>query len=160
MIVASLGAVAVARQRAARGYWGSPAADQAGSRNLVGMKNSGRRRADRARHFREEPRDELLAATKALDRVLLWEPTSYRNGPYGRVRTARWDRFGRPNELPKYGAAAFPTSLVVGRPEGHKGRDTPMKYSASDLTSPGNAGAGRRRARVDGRAAGFRQRRA
>ena len=28
---------------------------------------------------------------------------------YGKVRTARWDRFGRPHELPKYGAAAFPT---------------------------------------------------
>ena len=28
---------------------------------------------------------------------------------YGKQRTARWDRFGRPDNMPKYGAAAFPT---------------------------------------------------
>jgi microcin C transport system substrate-binding protein len=27
---------------------------------------------------------------------------------YDKVRAARWDRFGRPDPLPKYGAAAFP----------------------------------------------------
>jgi microcin C transport system substrate-binding protein len=25
------------------------------------------------------------------------------------MRTARWDRFGRPETLPKYGMSAFPT---------------------------------------------------
>ena len=27
---------------------------------------------------------------------------------YGKTRTARWDRFGRPQTMPKYGLAAFP----------------------------------------------------
>jgi len=28
---------------------------------------------------------------------------------YPNVRSARWDRFGRPDELPEYGNGAFPT---------------------------------------------------
>jgi microcin C transport system substrate-binding protein len=91
-----------------RGYWGSPAADQAGSRNLVGMKNPAVDALIERVIFAKN-RDELLAATKALDRVLLWNFYVVPQWTYGRVRTARWDRFGRPNELPKYGAAAFPT---------------------------------------------------
>jgi microcin C transport system substrate-binding protein len=91
-----------------RGYWGSPAADQAGSRNLVGMKNPAVDALIERVIFAKN-RDELLAATKALDRVLLWNFYVVPQWTYGRVRTARWDRFGRPSELPKYGAAAFPT---------------------------------------------------
>ena len=91
-----------------RGYWGTPAADQAGSRNLVGIKNPAVDALIERVIFAKN-RDELLAATKALDRVLLWNFYVVPQWTYGRVRTARWDRFGRPNELPKYGAAAFPT---------------------------------------------------
>ena len=54
-------------------------------------------------------RDELVAATKALDRVLLWNHYVVPQWTYGKARTARWDRFGRPEKLPEYGAAAFPT---------------------------------------------------
>ena len=43
------------------------------------------------------------------DRVLLWGFYVVPQWTYGKVRTARWDRFGRPDELPKYGAPAFPT---------------------------------------------------
>jgi microcin C transport system substrate-binding protein len=91
-----------------RGYWGTPAADQAGSRNLVGIKNPAVDALIERVIFAKN-RDELLAASKALDRVLLWNFYVVPQWTYGRVRTARWDRFGRPNELPKYGAAAFPT---------------------------------------------------
>ena len=91
-----------------RGYWGTPAADQAGSRNLVGIKNPAVDALIERVIFAKN-RDELLAATKALDRVLLWNFYVVPQWTYGKVRTARWDRFGRPNELPKYGAAAFPT---------------------------------------------------
>ena len=87
-------------------------------------------------------RGELVAATKALDRVLLWNHYVVPQFTYDKVRAARWDRFGRPDELPKYGAAAIPNRLVVGRPEGRKGRDTPMKYSASDLTRRGTLALG------------------
>jgi microcin C transport system substrate-binding protein len=91
-----------------RGFWGSSAADEAGSRNLAGIKSPA---VDTLieRVIFARSRDELLAATKALDRVLLWGFYVVPQWTYGKVRTARWDRFGRPAELPKYGAAAFPT---------------------------------------------------
>ena len=60
-------------------------------------------------------RDDLVAATKALDRVLLWNFYVVPQWTYGKVRTARWDRFGRPDNMPKYGALGIPDHLVVGR---------------------------------------------
>jgi microcin C transport system substrate-binding protein len=54
-------------------------------------------------------RDDLVAATHALDRVLLWNFYVVPQWTYGKQRTARWDRFGRPQTMPKYGAAAFPS---------------------------------------------------
>jgi microcin C transport system substrate-binding protein len=91
-----------------RGFWGSPAADQAGSRNFVGIKNPAVDALIERVIFAKN-RNELVAATKALDRVLLWNFYVVPQWTYGKVRTARWDRFGRPKELPKYGASAFPT---------------------------------------------------
>jgi len=90
-----------------RGYWGSRAADQPGSRNLVGIKNPA---VDKLieRVIYAKDRDELVAATKALDRVLLWNFYVVPQWTYGKQRTARWDRFGRPQPMPKYGLSAFP----------------------------------------------------
>jgi microcin C transport system substrate-binding protein len=91
-----------------RGFWGSQAADMPGSRNLIGIKNPAiDALIDRvifAKH-----RDELVAATKALDRVLLWNHYVVPQWTYGKARSARWDRFGRPDPLPKYGVSGFPT---------------------------------------------------
>jgi microcin C transport system substrate-binding protein len=90
-----------------RGFWGSAAADQPGSRNMVGIKNPA---VDKLidRIIFAKDRDELVAATKALDRVLLWNFYVVPQWTYGKQRTARWDRFGRPDNMPKYGLAAFP----------------------------------------------------
>jgi microcin C transport system substrate-binding protein len=91
-----------------RGFWGSQAADQAGSRNLIGIKDPAiDALIDRVIFAQDRPG--LVAATKALDRVLLWHHFVVPQWTYGKQRTARWDRFGHPAELPKYGAAAFPT---------------------------------------------------
>ena len=54
-------------------------------------------------------RSELVAATRALDRVLLWNHYVVPQFTDDKVRAARWDRFGRPTPLPEYGASAFPT---------------------------------------------------
>jgi microcin C transport system substrate-binding protein len=54
-------------------------------------------------------RDDLVAATRALDRVLLWNHYLVPQWSYSKVRSARWDRFGHPDPLPKYGLSAFPT---------------------------------------------------
>jgi microcin C transport system substrate-binding protein len=91
-----------------RDFWGSQAADRPGSRNVVGIKNPAIDALIDKVIFAKS-RDELMAATKALDRVLLWNHYVVPQWTYGKVRTARWDRFGRPDELPKYGNSAFPT---------------------------------------------------
>ena len=90
-----------------REYWGSKAADTAGSRNYIGIKNPAiDKLIDRVIFAKD--RDGLVAATKALDRVLLWNHYVVPQWNYPKVRTARWDRFGRPGELPKYGLSGFP----------------------------------------------------
>jgi microcin C transport system substrate-binding protein len=91
-----------------RGYWGSQAADQPGSRNLIGIKNAAvDKLIDRVTFAKS--RAELVAATRALDRVLLHHNYVVPQWTYGKQRTARWDRFGRPHKLPEYGVSAFPT---------------------------------------------------
>jgi microcin C transport system substrate-binding protein len=41
--------------------------------------------------------------------VLLWNHYVVPQWTYGKERTARWDRFGHPANMPKYAASAFPT---------------------------------------------------
>lgn len=91
-----------------RGFWSSQAADVPGSRNLVGIKNPAiDALIDRV--IFAKSREELVAATHALDRVLLWNYYVVPQWTYGKQRTARWDRFGHPETMPKYAASAFPT---------------------------------------------------
>lgn len=90
-----------------REFWSSQAAGIAGSRNVVGIKNPAiDKLIDRVIFTKD--RADLVAATKALDRVLLWNHYVVPQWNYPKVRTARWDRFGRPAELPKYGLSGFP----------------------------------------------------
>jgi microcin C transport system substrate-binding protein len=89
-------------------YWGSQAADQPGSQNLAGIKNPAVDALIRRIVFAKD-RAELVAATRALDRVLMWNHYVVPQWTYGKVRTARWDRFGRPDPLPRYGASGFPS---------------------------------------------------
>jgi microcin C transport system substrate-binding protein len=91
-----------------RGYWGSQAADQPGSYNLIGIKNPAVDAMIDQVIFAKS-RDDLVAATHALDRVLLWNHYVVPQWTYGKERTARWDRFGHPEAMPKYGASDFPT---------------------------------------------------
>jgi len=91
-----------------RGYWSSQAADQPGSRNLIGIKNPAVDALIERLIFATN-RADLVAATKALDRVLLWNHYVVPQWTYGKIRSARWDRFGRPDPLPKYGFSGFPT---------------------------------------------------
>ena len=91
-----------------RDLWSSQAADTPGSRNYVGIKNPA---VDALidRVIFAKSRSELVAATRALDRVLLWNHYVVPQFTDDKVRAARWDRFGRPTPLPEYGASAFPT---------------------------------------------------
>lgn len=89
-----------------REYWGSAAADQPGSRNSMGIKNPA---VDALieKIIYAENRAALVAATRALDRVLLWNFYLVPQFTYGFVRYARWDRFSRA-ELPKYARSGLP----------------------------------------------------
>jgi microcin C transport system substrate-binding protein len=91
-----------------RDFWSSQAADTAGSRNYIGIKNPAIDALIERVIFAKD-RAELVAATRALDRVLLWNHYVVPQFTTDKSRTARWDRFGRPDPLPKYAAAAFPT---------------------------------------------------
>ena len=91
-----------------RGFWSSQAADQPGSRNLIGIKNPAVNSLIERVIFTRD-REDLVAAARALDRVLLWNFYVVPQWTYGKQRTARWDRFGHPETMPKYGASAFPT---------------------------------------------------
>jgi microcin C transport system substrate-binding protein len=91
-----------------RGYWGSRAAEEPGSPNRIGIKNPAVDAMIDQIVFAKN-RADLEAAARALDRILLWNHYVVPQWYYNKVRTARWDRFGRPDLMPKYGRAAFPT---------------------------------------------------
>jgi microcin C transport system substrate-binding protein len=91
-----------------RDFWGSPAADTPGSRNYIGIKNPAVDALIERIIFAKD-RAELIAATRALDRVLLWNHYVVPQFTIDKSRSARWDRFARPDPLPQYGSAAFPT---------------------------------------------------
>ncbi len=82
-----------------REYWGSAAADIKGSRNLLGLKNPVFDKLIDKVIFATD-REELAAATRALDRVLLWNQAVVPQwfSPYDRI--AYWDKFARPAKLP------------------------------------------------------------
>ena len=82
-----------------REMWGSAAASQEASRNRAGIRNAAvdaiiedviyaRNRAD------------LIAATRALDRVLLWNTYIIPQWHNPTVWIAHWDKFGRPQRTP------------------------------------------------------------
>src|SRR5690606_23654077 len=82
-----------------RDFWGSAAADTPGSRNLPGIKNPAVDALIDKIIFAKD-RDELVAASRALDRVLLWNyyVVPQWHSPYERI--AYWNKFGKPDPLP------------------------------------------------------------
>jgi len=90
-----------------REFWGSQAADAPGSRNLMGIKNPAIDALIEKVIFAKD-REHLVAATRALDRVLLWNFYVVPQFTYGFTRYARWDRFSHA-ELPKYARSGLPS---------------------------------------------------
>jgi microcin C transport system substrate-binding protein len=91
-----------------REFWGSQAADMPGARNTIGIKNPAiDALIEKVIYARN--RAELVAATHALDRVLLWNFYLVPQFTYGFSRYARWDRFSHAEPLPKYGRSGLPT---------------------------------------------------
>ena len=91
-----------------REFFGSSAADRPGSRNRPGIKNPAvDTLIDRVIFAKD--RAGLVAACKALDRVLLWNCYVVPHFNYDFDRDAYWDRFSHPEPLPTYGVSGFPT---------------------------------------------------
>lgn len=90
-----------------RDFWGSAAADQPGSRNSAGIRNPAVDAVIERVIFAKN-RDELVAATRALDRVLLWNFYVVPQWNVNKRFYARWDRFSH-HELPKYASGGLPT---------------------------------------------------
>jgi microcin C transport system substrate-binding protein len=84
-----------------REFWGSRAADQPGSRNVLGIK-SPVIDALIEELVQAQGRASLVARTRALDRVLQYGYYLIPNFHLSFFRVAYWDKFGRPAVSPKY----------------------------------------------------------
>lgn len=85
-----------------RNYWGSAAAEISYSQNYAGIADPAiDRLIDRVIFAKD--RKELVAATRALDRVLLWNHFVIPQWYLGGTRTARWNRLSAPKRLPPSG---------------------------------------------------------
>jgi microcin C transport system substrate-binding protein len=84
-----------------REFWGSQAADEQGSGNLLGIKNPV---IDELIEelIRAPDRPSLVAHTRALDRVLQYGYYVIPNYHLAAFRVAYWDKFHRPAISPKY----------------------------------------------------------
>lgn len=87
-------------------YWTSESADQPGSRNFVGIKNPA---VDQLVELviSAPDREQLVARTRALDRVLLWNHYVVPQWHIGYDRVAYWNKFGRPGITPMRGYQLF-----------------------------------------------------
>lgn len=89
-----------------RDFFGSEAADRAGSRNLMGLQSEAVDKLVDAIIFAEN-REALITATRALDRVLLHSHLVIPQWHISASRIAYWNKFGRPDKDPKYGPDVF-----------------------------------------------------
>lgn len=89
-----------------RDQWGSAAATQSNSRNYPGIADKGVDALIDKVIFADD-RETLVAATHALDRVLLANHFVLPTYTLRRDRIARWDRFSHPDPLPEY-SLGFP----------------------------------------------------
>ncbi len=82
-----------------REYWGSDAADRPASRNYAGIKNAAIDSLVDTLIF-AGTKDEMIAAARALDRVVLWNHYLLPQWYNPDVWYAFWDKFGRPARHP------------------------------------------------------------
>ena len=93
--------------------WGSEAAGKDGSRNVIGIKNPA---IDKLidKIILAKDRDDLVAATRALDRVLLWNHYVVPQWHTPFERMAMWDMYRPPGQA-AVAQSVVPARVVVGR---------------------------------------------
>jgi microcin C transport system substrate-binding protein len=94
-----------------RDFWSTDAADRNGSRNYAGIKDPVVDALIDKIIFSSD-RASLVAATRALDRVLLWGHYAIPNWHTRDFRIAYWNRFSRPKIFSKYRLSFFDTWWV------------------------------------------------
>ena len=84
-----------------KNFWGSDAAITKGSRNIIGIRSAV---IDSLinKVISSASREDLINATKALDRVLLWGHYVIPQWHISAYRTLYWDIFDKPKIRPKY----------------------------------------------------------
>lgn len=82
-----------------REYWGSDAADRQASRNYAGIRDPAVDSLAETLIF-AETKSEMIAAARALDRVILWNHYIMPQWFNPDVWYAHWDKFGRPARHP------------------------------------------------------------
>lgn len=84
-----------------REFWGSEAADQPGSRNLIGIKDPA---IDQLVEMliQAPDREQLVLRARALDRVLQWNHFVVPQFHIASHRIAYWNKFGFPEKRPTY----------------------------------------------------------
>jgi len=82
-----------------RNFWGSKAATIEGSANKIGIQNPAIDELINKVIFAKN-REELVAMTRALDRILLWNHYVVPSWFLAADRIAYWDKFGHPEQLP------------------------------------------------------------
>ena len=89
-----------------RDFWSTAAADIPGSRNLAGIKDPV---VDALidKVIQAPTREDLVAATRALDRVLLWGHYVIPHWHIQVERVAYWNKFSRPDITPRFGLDLF-----------------------------------------------------
>ena len=90
-----------------REYWGTAAADKRGSQNTAGIKNPVIDEIIEQIIF-ALTREDQIAATRALDRVLLWNYYVVSQFYRPDIWLPHWDRFSHPEKNPDYDVG-FPT---------------------------------------------------
>jgi microcin C transport system substrate-binding protein len=89
-----------------REFWGSAAADQQGSRNIMGIKSTAIDALIDKIIFADS-RADVLTATHALDRILLFNYYSILTYYSDGTPVAYWDKFDRPQVQPKFGVDLY-----------------------------------------------------
>ena len=89
-------------------YFGAEMADIPGSRNLAGIRNPA---VDALIEgvIAAKSRQELIAATRALDRVLMWNRYVVPQWYKGEHNVAYWNRYDRPKVKPRFDLGAIDT---------------------------------------------------
>jgi microcin C transport system substrate-binding protein len=95
--------------------YGSKAADEKGNNNFRGVKSAA---VDAVIQAMSDARteDELRTATRALDRVVMWNHWQVPDLYFSRLPTSYWNKFGRPGVQPLYYSIDNPNDLQLAWP--------------------------------------------